>query len=203
MSTTSKQLLISLGIVVVAFVGVAVIGRAAFKTGQEMGKTQTKPKTELNLPNTIKEQPIENWKFEVDTDSMTDKKTVMATTQSVNAINLDFPYSGAQHARLMVRKHPRYGKDIILSFSRGQIDMDLDGGNLLVRFDNEQPQKIYFSGPSDNSRDTAFLRGFDRLYSKIKKSKSMDIEIVFFSNGVRHLKFDVSNFPAKEFEENI
>lgn len=202
MSTTTRQILISCGVVVAAFVALAVIGRSAYKSGQEMAQHQKQAKSTPNETIITPEIKKQNWEYEEEIDTMTDKKTRRASTLSINTINLKFPYEGEQKARLVVRKHPRYGKDILIVFREGQVDMDMDGGNVLIRFDNEKPQTVYFLGPADNSRNTIFLRGFDRLYSKIKNAKSLSVEVVFYSNGVKQLNFDISNFPTKEFETN-
>jgi hypothetical protein len=201
-STTSNKVVLSYGAFFVALVLFGLFARSAYVSTQKMNKTDLP--IHIEAPNVTPKMEVKknNWEEDIKTDLMTDKKTIKITTKSINTINLEFPYSGEQYAHLMVRKHPRYGKDIILAFSEGQIDMDSDGGNLLARFDDEQPQKIFFLAPADGSRNAVFLNGFDRIYRKILKSKTMNVEITFYSNGVQHLKFDVSNFPQQAFETN-
>ena len=133
------------------------------------------------------------WVYEEATDKMGGGTSKSASIGSINTFNLEFPYQGEQRATLTIRKHPRYGKDVILSIERGQfvcntfdcrIDISFDGGKPILAGGNE---------PSDHSTTAVFIHGrsFDSLSRQIKKSKRMSIGMNFFQQGTRVFEFDV------------
>lgn len=119
-----------------------------------------------------------------------------ATVNSSNTISFEFPYNGPQKATLHIRKHPRYGKDVILSITKGQFlcSSVSDGCSVSVRFDDRKAERFSASEPSDNDSTAVFIKGYDRFVSALKKSKTVRIEATFFHEGNRVMEFNTEGF---------
>jgi len=115
---------------------------------------------------------------------MSGKVIKMAWVQSTNYINFDFPYEGPQKATLLIRNHPRYGKDIILRIERGQFYFGLDGCDMVVRFDEQKPVTFHAIEPSTNDSTSAFISNYDRFVANLKKAKKVRIEAPFFGKAM-------------------
>lgn len=133
-------------------------------------------------------------------DDMTGRKTFLATIDSTNRVNFGFPYSGAQSATLKLRTHPRWGKDVILSISRGQFQCSsYSGCSLLVRFDDEPPVRYSAVEPSDNDSTYIFFQGYSNFVGRMMKSKRVRIEAQFYQEGSRIFEFNVEGFDADHY----
>lgn len=138
------------------------------------------------------------WIYSHDADEMGKGVTHFAMLESTNTVNFDFPYSGEQHGRLVLRLHPRHGKDVMLSVDKGQFNCRFDGCAVLVRFDDGEARKFTAVEPADNDSTVLFIEGFSRFYSSLKKAKRVRIEAEFYSEGLRTFDFDVSKYSERE-----
>lgn len=132
------------------------------------------------------------WEYEEQADAMGRGGVKTALVTSTNTFNLNFPYKGEQHAIVMIRKHPKHGKNIVFAIEHGQLICDYDDCAITVRFDNNKPMRFSANKPADHSTTAFFLEGFDRFISSAKKSKRLQIEVVFFQQGGRILEFDIT-----------
>lgn len=83
------------------------------------------------------------WRYDTYDDDMSQKKISTATLSSTNTLSFSFPYAGEQHAMLQLRKHPRWGSNVILKIERGQfLCNSYDGCSVMVRFGAGKPQQI-------------------------------------------------------------
>lgn len=118
MKTIAKVALAGVGLLVILVLVLAVITpktRSAERAEDKGALAAVAPESTT--------EPIRQripWTYEESEDSMTGKKAQFASTNSTNVLSLQFPYQGAQHATLVLRKHPRMGIDAILSIERGQ-----------------------------------------------------------------------------------
>ncbi|MFC6267303.1 hypothetical protein [Frigoriflavimonas asaccharolytica] len=133
------------------------------------------------------------WQFQEDVDKMTSKTVKYASIDANEVLEFEFPYNGGSIPSLTIRKKDGVN-DIYLKVSKGQFNSSYDGGNLRIKFDDEQPKKFSFSGASDNSMDIVFINSTKTIISKLKKSKKIIIEVEFYNEGVRQMEFDVSGF---------
>lgn len=117
---------------------------------------------------------------------------------SRNAISLDRPYEGEQHATLTIREHPKYGSDVYITIERGQLlDSDFHSG-VSVRFDDERAITFRSSRPDDLSSETLFLRGaFAVFVRRLKTAKTLSIEVPVYQAGNQVFEFDVEGFTWK------
>lgn len=139
------------------------------------------------------------WSYGTSSDSMTGKTVKTATLESTNTETFKFPYGGEQHAALMIRQHPRYGRDVLFSIERGQFGCAVDGCAILVRFDDRKAERFTGQAPGDNSSTNVFITPSDRFYARLQKSKTVRIESTFYQEGVRVFTFDIADFDAGMF----
>lgn len=139
----------------------------------------------------------ENWDYSTRTDDMTGKPAKSATVTSTNTVSFDFPYAGAQHAQLTLRKHPRYGNDVILSIEKGQFMPGVSGVQVLVRFDDGPAVKFWAQGAEDNNTTTLFLGGYAKFVAAVRKAKVVRISTPVYHEGSPVFEFDVEGFEEK------
>lgn len=142
----------------------------------------------------------EQWEYRSQKDPMSEGAAYFAAVESTNTVEFGFPYSGAQHATLTVRSHPRYGKDIIFSIERGQfLCPSYDGCEVLVRFDDAKAIRYHANAAADNSTETIFIRGYSAFLQHLEKSKRVRIAANIYQQGVPVFEFDVSGFDVKKY----
>jgi hypothetical protein len=125
----------------------------------------------------------------------------VASVQSTNTVEFDFPYSGRQRATLMLRTHPRHGKDVIFNIERGQIlCRSYQDCTILVRFDDQKAQNYSAVGAVDNSTETIFIRNYSRFLSSMQKAKTVRISVEIYHQGAPIFEFDVSGFDASKYQ---
>ena len=124
-----------------------------------------------------------------------------ARVQSTNTVEFGFPYSGSQHATLVLRTHPRLGKDVILNIERGQfLCRSYEDCTILVRFDDQKAQNYSAIGAADNSTETIFIRNYTHFVSSMQKAKTVRIAAEIYQQGSPVFEFDVSGFDASKYE---
>lgn len=142
-----------------------------------------------------------DWDYYQSDDSMGKGRIYQAEINSVNTVNFDFPYSGAQHGSLTLRTHPRYGKDVIFSIEKGQIlCRSYEECTVLVRFDEEKAMTFSGIGPSDNSTEHVFIKNYSRFLEKMLKAKTVRISANIYQQGAPIFEFDVSNFRQESYK---
>lgn len=140
------------------------------------------------------------WRYNEDTDQMRNTKSYWAMLTSENSVDFDFPYNGGSTLRMELRKSAKYGNDIYFTISKGQFSCGYDGCHAIIKFDDSKPQKISLVGAADGDMTTLFLSGkASNLAAKIKKSKTMMIELHFFQEGSRQFLFQTEGLQWKHF----
>ncbi|MDO9364958.1 MAG: zinc ribbon domain-containing protein [Methylotenera sp.] len=141
------------------------------------------------------------WSYSQVADAMSKGTTYHAVALSSNTVEFDFPYAGAQHARLNLRIDPRYGKDIIFSIEKGQILChSYEDCTVLVRFDDEKAANYSAVGAADNSTETIFIRNYGRFVEKMLKAKQVRISTNIYQQGAPVFEFDVSGFDQSKYK---
>lgn len=134
------------------------------------------------------------WQTETNTDKMSGKNSVTRSARSVNSFNLSFPYQGQQHARLVVRKHPRWGLDVLVEIERGQLICDFDDCAINVRFDDGPIKSYRVNKPSDQSSQTFFIASTPAFLAQLAKAKKTFIELTFFQSSAHTVEFLTEGF---------
>lgn len=140
----------------------------------------------------------EAWDYSTTPDSMTQKPVTIASVGSTSRLSFDFPYGGLQQATLQLRKHPRWGQDVILQIEKGQfICNSYDGCSVSVRFGNGKPKRFSATEPSDNDSTYLFIRGYNGFVSELRKVDKIYIEAQFYQEGNRTMEFAVDGLDWK------
>lgn len=150
--------------------------------------------------NTPIEVEKKTWSLQTKQDEMDDSKSYWYSLQSDNYANFDFPYEGDSYLTITVRWMKKYGYDVLLEITDGQMVGDeYNGTNYVrVRFDGGKVQKFYYNEPNDGSSNLVFLRNAQKFIEKCKNAKDIIIEQEFYQEGVHQFKFHVDEpLPKK------
>lgn len=147
------------------------------------------------------EQKGRQWSYDTSSEGMSGKSVRTAWVYSSNTINLGFPYQGEQHAKLLLRRHPRWGNDVILLIEQGQVLCHSYGDcYVAVRFDDEKLRRYEGNPPSDNSSESIFIPAFGTFMKELPSAKKLKIEIQIYQAGNQVFEFDVSGFKPEKFK---
>jgi len=109
-----------------------------------------------------KQNMSSRWVLDKKVDQLTDKTIETLTLISDNSFRFRFPFNDENHLMLQIRKHPRFGEDIILHLLDGQflclstrckVSFRIDGGNVI---------EINGVRPSDGNNRIIFVSDSDR-----------------------------------------
>jgi len=158
---------------------------------------------ELEMQRNTELNPVgQQWSYAIQEDGMSGKFMRTASVSSTNGFHFDFPYEGRQQARLLIRRHPRWGNDVILSIERGQILCSSYGGcPIRVRFDDEPARTFKGNEPADNSSEMVFIPGYDNFARKLATAERVRIEFNVYQQGAVVADFDVSGFDRKRLTQ--
>jgi len=135
----------------------------------------------------------ENWSYSTDEDKVRGATTYYAQTTSTNGVYQGPPYDPDTKMKLMIRKAPAYGTDVILTITSGQMMCpSYEGCSGTVRFDDGPAQRVSFNGPADNSSEVVFVIGAKSFITKLKKAKKVIIEKTLYQAGNPQFEFDVA-----------
>jgi hypothetical protein len=125
-----------------------------------------------------------SWDISSETDEMYGTKKYFAQLTSTNTIEQDFPY-GKTKAAICIRNTKKYGTDVLIRVSCGQIHgSEYDGSNYVeVKFDNNPPKKYIYTEEASGSSDVIFIDKAKDFISNCKKAKDIKIAIPLFQEG--------------------
>lgn len=141
------------------------------------------------------------WSYRSEDEGLGSGSVRHATVQSSNTVSLDFPYAGTQHATLQLRRHPRWGNDVIFSIERGQVLCHSYGDcSVQVRFDDSKILRFQGSEPADNSTEYVFIPAFSTFMKRLPAAKVVKVEVSIYQAGNHVFEFDVSGFKPEKFK---
>ncbi|MCI0663296.1 MAG: hypothetical protein L0220_19705 [Acidobacteria bacterium] len=138
--------------------------------------------------------PTSAWRYFGATDPVSGIKEWGASTDSLNILNFDRPYQGDQRATLTLRKHPRFGNNVILQIERGQFLVGTTGVQVAVRFDQGPLKNFWADGRVDHSTTTLFIGSYAKFVEALRKSKLVRIAAPIYQEGSPVLEFNVAGF---------
>ena len=150
---------------------------------------QTKKVTNLTKVIKITQKGYE---YTSEKDALSGKIIKNAIVQSDNYINLDFPYSGAQKATIQIRKHPRFGNDVLIFVQKGQITPDYHNKRIGVRFDNNKVINYRVAEAADHSSHVIFIKNYKHFTQRAIKSTKITVELPFYQNGNKVVTFSTT-----------
>lgn len=144
----------------------------------------------------------DKWTYDESTDPMTSRSTRRASIRSENTVNFDWPYSGPQHARLTLRTHPTYGRDVIFRIERGQIQCpSYSGCTIRVRFDESPPVSWRANAAADHSTEVIFLSNHNGFIQRMRSAETVRIQIPVYRQGRPTFDFAVGGYSHDRYLE--
>lgn len=150
------------------------------------------------------ERPSPIWTISVDVDEMSSE---LATTATAHYFRPGPNGNLVKFASLLVRKHPRWGTDVMLGvYTSGKpvalvctLPEQQDNCTVLVKFDNS-PAKTYATNISESgSPNLLFIDDHPQFIQRLQASKLVKIEVLVVNYGSTVLTFETAGFPAELF----
>lgn len=171
-----------------------------YRAAQELDKKIKALRTTMMTKQNINAKPEDNksisvsssWHYYDQSDAMRDKPSKFACVTSENMIAFGFPY-GTVSAELCLRDSPEYGKDVMLSVTKGHFLCRYNGCTVNVKFSDKKILKYTAAEPSDYSTNILFIRNFKSFVKNLKTSKETIIEAEFYQQGSRQMIFNTEN----------
>ncbi|NTW83733.1 MAG: hypothetical protein HGB36_10275 [Chlorobiaceae bacterium] len=136
------------------------------------------------------------WNYDSYPDQKGRGQILTATLVSRNTVEFNFPYDGAQHATLTLYKHPKYGKEVLLSIEKGRFLTGVPGAYGNVCFDNKPVIEFPIEAPADHRPTHVVLKGYDEFVNEMKKSSKIRIEVPFKDEGTHVFEFSVAGLKS-------
>jgi hypothetical protein len=145
------------------------------------------------------------WKYQQSKDEMRGTVSKIATKESINTVNFDFPYKGVQRGTLMVIDSKR----VLFYVQKGQVICN--GGSeygtcsVLVKFDGGEAEYIHARKSGDDSTTIAITD--NDFLAKLRVANKIMLQVEVYHNGYPVFKFDVSGLKmdapiSKPVEKN-
>lgn len=133
------------------------------------------------------------WNFAIDKDPMSDTNNIWASIRSDNYVTQDLPYEGSTYAKITVRYMKKYGYDVIIEITKGQINgrSYYNTDYITARFDDGTPKKYFFNEAADGSSNVVFLRHSSDFIKKCKQAKDIKIDLPLYQGGRHVFSFHV------------
>ena len=175
-------------------------GRSAM-TNSNFGRN-SQAKRSVNQ-NTSAPKPS-TWHYSSTTDKMTGRTTYIATIQSTNTVNFEFPYSGDQRGKLTLRVRKGTDQDIMFSIERGQLlGVPLETKTATVRFDDSQPREFNVADSTDHDTTIVFFKKTWDFYDRMKNAKRVRVSMPVYNEGHPVFDFDVKTFEEPQFMNTV
>ena len=182
-------------IILVVFIVLMILGFIVFGLSNKKQTTQPYVEAEDELVDSvavvadaddIDSEPTKAvWDFLIKKDEMTDSKNIWASITSDNYVTQDFPYEGLTRATITVRYMKKYGYDVLIQISDGQMNgREYYGTNYITaRFDENSPKKYYFNESADGDSKVVFIRKSSDFIQNCKKAKDIKIDLPLYKGG--------------------
>lgn len=141
------------------------------------------------------------WVYTSHEDAMTSQKSHHAEVRSTNIHEFEFPYHRPQRARLTLRDHPRYGKDVIFAIERGQLQCSsYSGCDVMVRFGDAPARRYSANGPEDSSSEMLFFENQADFRRRMQGVDVVRISTSIYKQGSPIWEFDVSGYNPERMK---
>ena len=140
------------------------------------------------------------WTYTSTVDEMSSKRLPAAQIDSNNSFSFSSPYEGDQKATLGIGKSEAGETVAVFAILQGQILCPVyKGCDILLRFDDEPAKKWGALPAADNNTTIIYLEHPDKLLAKIKTTKVLRIQALYFKEGSPVAEFDVSGFSEEKW----
>lgn len=158
---------------------------------------------EISQPEPVVEEPeilSSNWEYDESEDEMRGETSYFASNESINTVELQFPYQGGTRLNIVLRDNAKYGEDIMFLINKGQIFCSYQDCHVNIKFDNGEVQRYETSRAEGGSSEVLFLtNNISGFVERLKKSENVTIEVNFYNHGAEQFKFDISGLEWSHF----
>ena len=180
--------LVFLIFLVLYFVGMSV-GRDGKRTEPSKDVVNSAQKTDNKITE-IDSKPLNQWVYEESKDEMRGTVTKFAILKSDTTVDFPFPYKGGSYLNIQVRKSAKFGEDVMFVVNKGHLICDYNNCSVNVKFDDGKVTSYPASRAAGGDSTTLFLDGgVSSFVDKLKKSKSIMVEVDFFKHGSEQFSF--------------
>ena len=143
---------------------------------------------------------VSEWIYEQHEDEMGRGTKYIALIKSKNTINLDFPYSGEQHATLVLRAKGDSPVEVMFLIEKGQFVCGIPKCQILARFDEEEPVFVDATIPNDHTSTTLFLDPAEIFKDKLLNANTVRLSSTLYQSGEKIFTFNTSNLNWSKFK---
>jgi hypothetical protein len=137
-------------------------------------------------------EPESAWYYSESKDEMRGETTYYAQLEGTNTLSLGFPY-GDQKGKVLVRKSPQFGFDVLVGVDSGQILCNsYSNSHINVKFDDGPIRRFGCNDASDGTNNMIFVEGAKGFLASLKKSTTMVVEAEFYQNGMQQMTFNTA-----------
>lgn len=158
---------------------------------------------EISQPEPVVEEPeilSSNWEYDESEDEMRGETSYFASNESMNTVELQFPYQGGTRLNILLRDNAKHGKDIMFIVNKGQIFCGFQDCHVNIKFDDGEVQRYETSEAEAGSSEVLFLtNNIGGFVKKLKNSKTVTVEVNFYNHGAEQFKFDVYGLEWSRF----
>jgi hypothetical protein len=140
---------------------------------------------------------VTTWQYGQEADPMGRGTKHQASLVSLNMVELNFPYQGAQPGVLAIRREPKSGTDVILIIEHGQFAGTYSCNHVTVRFDDGALQKFRIVEESTGKHNMVFIDDEQGFIRQMTRSSRVLIEAMFYAEGTRVFEFNVEGLNAE------
>lgn len=105
--------------------------------------------------------------------------------------------AGAARVRLVLRRHPQWGRSVYLVLDQGEFDC-VPGCKVSIRFD-DQPQRDFTATKSKQNRSALFIDDEAAIRAALEKVRVIIINVIV-GGAPRMLRFEVGGFDRVQLE---
>ena len=133
------------------------------------------------------------WRYNKEKDEMRGVTNEWASLMSENAVNLSRPYDGGSYLNLVIRNMPKkYGVDVYITLSKGQLQCSYSDCRLPVKFDDGKILTYRATRADGGHSDTIFISDSQAsaFIRRTKAAKRIIIEPEIWRAGATQFVFE-------------
>ncbi len=161
---------------------------------------KSEPKSQPGTTKSNVSAPKPNWSYGENVDKMSGDVTKWAMSESINKVDMKFPYNGGSEGTIVV-----FNNGVKIHLSKGQVMCsNYNGCSIQVKFDNEKPELYAAVGPSNGQSNHVYLgrnditgNGAEKFVNKLKTANRVMIAIEMYQENSPVWEFNVSGFQPK------
>lgn len=149
-------------------------------------------------PKSMPEKVESKWSYSEDEDDIGRGTIYFAEIESENTVNFGFPYNGEQHAKLIIRKQPKDGLNVLLMLDKAQFHCSFgDTCRINVKFAGKPVESFQMIESASSMTNVLFFRYAKNFVDQIQKSDETRIEASFYQEPLHTFIFDTRGLEWK------